>query len=91
MQSQPNDHPRPLEGVRILEMGQLLAGPFAADVEIGDGETVKLPTFVPKLSETPGRTEWIGPSLGARNREIYGGLLGMSDAEIARLQADGVI
>jgi formyl-CoA transferase len=61
------------------------------DAEIGGGETVKLPTFVPKLSATPGRTEWIGPPLGAHNREIYGGLLGMSDDELAQLAREGVI
>jgi crotonobetainyl-CoA:carnitine CoA-transferase CaiB-like acyl-CoA transferase len=61
------------------------------DADIGDGETVKIPTFVPKLSETPGRTEWVGPPLGAHNRDVYGELLGMSEEEIAQLQADGVI
>jgi crotonobetainyl-CoA:carnitine CoA-transferase CaiB-like acyl-CoA transferase len=61
------------------------------DCDIGDGETVKLPTFVPKLSETPGGTSWIGPALGAHNQEVYGELLGMSAEEIAQLQADGVI
>jgi formyl-CoA transferase len=61
------------------------------DADLGDGETVKLPTFVPKLSETPGGTNWIGPALGAHNQEVYGKLLGMSDGEISRLAADGVI
>lgn len=61
------------------------------DVAIGEGDTVKLPTFVPKLSETPGGTSWVGPALGAHNQEVYGGLLGMSAEEIAQLQADGVI
>jgi crotonobetainyl-CoA:carnitine CoA-transferase CaiB-like acyl-CoA transferase len=61
------------------------------DADIGNGETVKLPTFVPKLSETPGGTNWIGPALGAHNSEIYGGLLGMSAEEIAQLAANGVI
>jgi formyl-CoA transferase len=61
------------------------------DATICDGETVKIPTFVPKLSETPGKTEWIGPPLGAHNQEVYGGLLGMREDEIAQLQADGVI
>jgi len=61
------------------------------DADIGDGETVKIPTFVPKLSETPGRTNWIGPMLGAHNQDVYGELLGMGEEEIAQLKADGVI
>ncbi len=61
------------------------------DADIGNGETVKLPTFVPKLSETPGGTSWVGPALGAHNQEVYGELLGMSASEIELLQNDGVI
>lgn len=61
------------------------------DADIGDGETVKLPTFAPKLSETPGGTDWVGPALGAHNQEIYGDLLGMSEEEIAKLAEEGVI
>jgi crotonobetainyl-CoA:carnitine CoA-transferase CaiB-like acyl-CoA transferase len=41
------------------------------------------------------RTDWSldqgAPCLGEHNREVYGGLLGMSDDEIAELQAEGVI
>ncbi|NOT63112.1 MAG: CoA transferase [Acidobacteria bacterium] len=61
------------------------------DADIGNGETVKLPTFVPKMSETPGGTSWVGPALGAHNQEVYGELLGMSASEIELLQNDGVI
>lgn len=32
MQQSSNTHPRPLEGIRVLELGQLLAGPFATSV-----------------------------------------------------------
>jgi len=55
------------------------------------GDTVLLPTFAPKLTATPGGTEWAGPPLGAHNREVYGGLLGMSEAEIDDLASRGVI
>jgi crotonobetainyl-CoA:carnitine CoA-transferase CaiB-like acyl-CoA transferase len=61
------------------------------EVELAPGDTVKLPTFVPKLSETPGGTQWIGPALGAHNQEVYGALLGLSAEEMADLQAAGVI
>jgi formyl-CoA transferase len=45
----------------------------------------------PRLSATPGRVRHAGPQLGADNTTIYGDLLGLSDADLSRLQADGVI
>jgi crotonobetainyl-CoA:carnitine CoA-transferase CaiB-like acyl-CoA transferase len=61
------------------------------DADLGNGETVKLPTFVPKLSATPGGTDWIGPPLGAHNKAVYGELLGMSEEEFNKLTVAGVI
>jgi crotonobetainyl-CoA:carnitine CoA-transferase CaiB-like acyl-CoA transferase len=43
------------------------------------------------LSETPGRTEWPGPTIGAHNEEVFGNLLGYSRAEIENLRQSGVI
>ena len=53
--------------------------------------TVSMPGIVPKLSKTPGSIEWTGPDLGSHNEEIYGTLLGKSEAEIKALEQDGVI
>jgi formyl-CoA transferase len=61
------------------------------EVEILEGEKVKLPAIVPFLSETPGRTRWVGPSLGAHNEEILKGLLGLSDVELSALAEEGII
>ena len=61
------------------------------EVELGPGDKVKLGAVMPQLTETPGGMEWVGPKLGAHNRDVYGGMLGYSDEEIARLLADGVI
>jgi formyl-CoA transferase len=59
--------------------------------DLPDGTPVKLPAFGPKLSETPGQTRWIGPELGAHNAEVLGNLLGISEEELRRLAAAGVV
>ena len=53
-------------------------------VEI-NGEPLKIPAIMPKLSRTPGETHWPGAAIGEHNSEILGGLLGLSDEEIAEL------
>jgi succinyl-CoA:(S)-malate CoA-transferase subunit B len=55
------------------------------------GETIIVPTTIPRLSETPGRIEHLGPRLGQHTDEILRGLLGMSDEEIAGLRAKRVV
>jgi crotonobetainyl-CoA:carnitine CoA-transferase CaiB-like acyl-CoA transferase len=50
------------------------------------------PGIVPKLSETPGSVRWSATwEEGSHNAEIYGGLLGLSDDEIAALKQEGVL
>jgi formyl-CoA transferase len=39
-------------------------------VVLPDGQAVDLPGIVPRLSETPGRTAWIGPALGAHVGDV---------------------
>ena len=58
------------------------------DPELGT-MTVQAP--VVKMSETPGVVEHLGRALGADNDEVYGGLLGLSDARRAKLRAAGII
>ena len=53
--------------------------------------TLAVPNVVPRLSETPGRVKWLGPSQGAHAEHVYKDRLGLDDAEIARLQAAGVL
>jgi crotonobetainyl-CoA:carnitine CoA-transferase CaiB-like acyl-CoA transferase len=60
------------------------------EVEV-NGRPLKIPAILPKLSRTPGRTDWAGPAIGAHNREVLSSLLGLSGAEIDELAADGVI
>ncbi len=44
-----------------------------------------------KMSGSPGHPPQPGPMLGEHNREVFGGLLGLSDEEIAALAAERVI
>jgi crotonobetainyl-CoA:carnitine CoA-transferase CaiB-like acyl-CoA transferase len=56
-----------------------------------DGNPLKIPALVPKLSETPGRTDWPGPEVGAFNEAIYGELLGLSAEDIGSLEDKGIV
>ncbi len=52
---------------------------------------LKVPNVVPRLTETPGGIEHLGPSLGDSNDEVYSRLLGLSPDEIAALKQKQVI
>jgi len=58
------------------------------DSRLGD---LAVPNLVPRLTETPGRINWLGPELGAHNTEVYQGRLGLSDAELSALREAKVI
>jgi formyl-CoA transferase len=50
------------------------------------------PGIVPKFSGTPCEVRWSATwDEGSHNRDVYGGLLGLSDAELAQLEEDGVL
>lgn len=58
--------------------------------ELPDGTKATIPGIVPKLSETPGSTRWLGPALGEHTDEILASL-GYSAEKIARFHASGVV
>ena len=55
-----------------------------------DGTPIEFPGIVPKLSETPGTTEWLGPRLGEHTSEVLASI-GIGDQKAAELRAQGVI
>ena len=60
------------------------------EFRLPDGKPVQLPGIVPKMSETPGETRWLGPQLGAHTAEILGGL-GYTSEQQDDLKRRGVI
>ncbi len=69
---------------------QFLARGMLEMAQLPDGKPFRIPGIVPKLTGTPGSTEWLGPELGAHNQAILQ-RLGYDAAQIDRFKADGVI
>lgn len=74
----------------MLSDPQFLARDMFEQHHFADGTPVKLPAISPKLSATPGKTQWLGPTLGQHNDEVLASL-GYDAAAIAQLKADGVV
>lgn len=93
--------------LRHLEAASVPAGPIYSVVDMMhdphfqarglfqevqvNGKALKVPALLPHLSATPGGTDWPGPAVGAHNREVLGGMLGLSDADLEALQREGVL
>lgn len=59
-----------------------------ADDELGQ---LRMQSPVPKLSATPGRISHAGPAKGTHNAEVYGELLGLTEADLHALAEAGVV
>jgi crotonobetainyl-CoA:carnitine CoA-transferase CaiB-like acyl-CoA transferase len=56
-----------------------------------NGKPLKIPALVPRLSETPGRTEWAGPEIGEHTDSVLRKELNLTAEEMQGLRAEGVI
>jgi formyl-CoA transferase len=74
----------------IVDDPQYLAREMIRQVTLADGTPLKMPGIVPKLSETPGGMDWVGPALGEHTDEVLRAA-GYDAADIARLRAAGAI
>lgn len=69
---------------------QFLAREMFVQARLPDGTPFKMPGIVPKLSDTPGGTEWVGPALGEHTATLLA-RLGYDEAAIARLRERGAV
>ncbi|MGZ0716585.1 CaiB/BaiF CoA transferase family protein [Pseudomonas palleroniana] len=69
---------------------QFLAREMFLNARLPDGKDFKMPGIVPKLSDTPGSCEWVGPQLGEHNNTVLNEL-GYDAAAITRLREAGAI
>ena len=74
----------------IVRDPQYLARAMIREVALPDGGRLRIPGVVPKLADTPGDIEWVGPRLGEHTAEILG-RIGYSAADLAGLRSRGVI
>lgn len=69
---------------------QYLAREMFLQAKLPDGKAFKMPGIVPKLSDTPGSTEWVGPALGEHTDSVLASL-GYDAAAIAGLRQAGTV
>ena len=69
---------------------QFAARGMLEQATLPDGTPMRIPGVVPRLTETPGSTEWLGPGLGEHTDELLAGV-GYKPERIAALRADGAI
>jgi len=70
----------------IAADAQYLARDMIRKVRLADGTPLKVPGIVPKLSETPGDIDWVGPALGEHTEAVLAAH-GYAREEIADLRS----
>jgi crotonobetainyl-CoA:carnitine CoA-transferase CaiB-like acyl-CoA transferase len=81
----------PINSVReIMNDQHFQARGMFESVVVGEQE-LKIPAITPRLCDTPGRTDFAGPELGAHNDEVFRDVLGLTSLQIQHLSDSGII
>jgi formyl-CoA transferase len=81
---------------KVYDVRDIVADPHYAaramieQFRLPDGQGVKLPGIIPKMSATPGRTRWLGPKLGEHTAEVLA-QIGYDEAHQSELRGKGII
>ncbi|WP_188456240.1 CaiB/BaiF CoA transferase family protein [Virgibacillus oceani] len=75
----------------IVKDPQYLAREMIQQFDLGNDDALKIPGVVPKMSRTPGGTNWLGPDLGEHTGQILKDLLAFDEERIAKLKNEGII
>lgn len=75
----------------IVKNEQYLARETITSVPDEDFGELRMQNAIPRFTRTPGKVRHAGSKLGAHNTEIYREELGMSEAELQRLRAAGIV
>jgi crotonobetainyl-CoA:carnitine CoA-transferase CaiB-like acyl-CoA transferase len=77
---------------QVLHLGQLRSRRFFEPVEHPVAGRFEVPAFPARFeSRTAPYNQQPAPTLGQHNTEVLGGLLGLTDHELAMLESDGII
>ena len=74
----------------IARDAQYLARGMIQEVTLPDGTSLRVPGIVPKLSDTPGGLNWVGPDLGEHTQEVLLSL-GYDAAQIEAMCARKIV
>lgn len=74
----------------IVKDPQFQARGMLEEHPFGQEHTLKVPGVVPKLSDTPGQTRWLGPALGEHNDSVLADL-GYTAQQVAQFKHNGVV
>nr|MBX2824437.1 CoA transferase [Gammaproteobacteria bacterium] len=55
------------------------------------GRDLEVPSVHPRLTSTPGSTQWAGPELGEHTSDVLSRLLAFDDVLLKELNRDGII